>query len=170
MAKQKRWKCKDCWKQFSVKVGTIFEQSPIPLSKWMLAMWMLANCRNGSSSYEIARAIGITQKSAWFMLHRIRPAMQSRSLAKLGSGGGPVEADETFVGGNPQRMHKSRRVRIKAIAASTYGVTDRNAGKAIVMGMLDRDLRQVRAMVVPDVKRASLQEHILNHIEGAPKS
>lgn len=95
---QKRWKCKDCGKQFSVKLGTIFEDSPIGLDKWLLALWMIANCKNGVSSYEVHRAIGVTQKTAWFMLHRIRLAMKSGSIMKLGSEGGPVEADETFVG------------------------------------------------------------------------
>ena len=75
LATQKRWKCRDCRKQFSVKRGTIFHDSPLGLDKWMIAMWMLANCRNGVSSYEIARTIGITQKSAWHMMHRIREAM-----------------------------------------------------------------------------------------------
>ena len=98
LANQKRWKCRGCKKQFSVKVGTIFHDSPLGLDKWMVAMWMLANCRNGVSSCEIARTIGITQKSAWHMLHRIREAMTDKTSAKLGSNG-PVEIDETFVGG-----------------------------------------------------------------------
>src|SRR5438309_9098930 len=79
---QKRWKCKECGRQFSVKLGTIFEDSPIPLDKWLTALWLLANCKNGVSSYEIHRAIGVTQKSAWFMLHRLRLALQSNSLYK----------------------------------------------------------------------------------------
>lgn len=162
---QKRWKCKDCNRQFSVKLGTIFEDSPIGLSKWLLAMWMIANCKNGVSSYEIHRAIGVTQKSAWFMLHRIRVAMKNGTIEKLGSGGGPVEADETFVGPNPKKMHKSRRAKLEAIA-SNNDEKFRTAGKTIVMGMLDRNMRQVRAMVIPDVKRATLQEKILNHVEG----
>src|SRR5437868_3136997 len=98
LATQKRWKCKGCGRQFSVKLNSIFEDSPIPLDKWLCAMWMLANCKNGVSSYEVARAIGVTQKSAWFMLHRIRLAMKDRSADKIG-GGGACEADETFIGG-----------------------------------------------------------------------
>ena len=97
LANQKRWKCRDCRKQFSVKRGTIFHDSPLGLDKWMIAMWMLANCRNGVSSHELARTIGITQKSAWHMLHRIRKAMEDQSGEKLGGDGTIVEADETFV-------------------------------------------------------------------------
>lgn len=168
LATQRRWKCKNgkCAKQFSVKVGTIFEDSPIGLDKWLMAMWQIANCKNGISSYEIHRSIGVTQKSAWFMLHRIRLAMRNGSLAKLGNEGGPVEADETFVGPNPLRMHKSRRAKILAIAANNPEKNNRAPGKTIVMGMLDRNMRQVRAMVIPNVKRATLQEKILNNVEG----
>jgi transposase-like protein len=162
---QKRWKCKDCNRQFSVKLGTIFEDSALGLDKWLLAMWMIANCKNGVSSYEIHRAIGVTQKSAWFMLHRIRVAMKNGSIIKLGSEGGPVEADETFVGPNPRKMHKSRRAKLESIA-SNRDEKFRSAGKTIVMGMLDRNMRQVRAMVIPDVKRATLQEKILNNVEA----
>ena len=161
---QKRWKCKDCHKQFSVKVGTIFEDSPIGLDKWLLAMWMIANCKNGVSSYEIHRNIGVTQKTAWFMLHRLRLAMKNGTFEKLGVG--PVETDETFVGPNPLRMHKSRRAKILALAANDPNLNNRAPGKTIVMGMLDRKMRQVRAMVIPNVKRATLQEQILNHVEG----
>jgi transposase-like protein len=85
---QKRWKCKECYKQFTVKLGTIFEASPISLDKWLLALWMLVNCKNGVSSYEVARALGITQKSAWFVMHRLRFALQRGSLVKMGGGGG----------------------------------------------------------------------------------
>src|SRR5258708_31712967 len=88
---QRRWKCKECYKQFTVKLGTIFEDSPITLDKWLVALWMLVNCRNGISSYEVARTIGITQKSAWFVLHRLRLALKNGSIVKLGGEGGPVE-------------------------------------------------------------------------------
>src|SRR5438105_15945174 len=91
---QRRWKCKECWKQFSVKVGTIFEDSPISLDKWLIALWMLVNCKNGVSSYEVARDLGITQKSAWFVLHRLRLALQSGSVGQLGGDGKHVEVDE----------------------------------------------------------------------------
>src|SRR6267378_5523260 len=108
LATQKRWKCKKCSKQFSVKVGTIFEDSPIPLDKWLAALWMLVNCKNGISSYEIARDLGITQKSAWFVLQRLRLALKDRSFTKLGGNSGPVEVDETFVGGNLKNMHREQ--------------------------------------------------------------
>ena len=101
------WQCKTrhpkC--QFSIKVGTIFEDSPIALDKWLAAMWMLANCKNGVSSWEIHRAVGVTQKSAWFMLQRIRLALQGKSTVKLGGAGSEVEVDETFIGGKARNMH-----------------------------------------------------------------
>lgn len=164
LATQKRWKCKECWKQFSVKLNSIFESSLIPLNKWLVAMWMIGNCKNGVSSWEIHRAIGVTQKTAWFMLHRIRLGMKTGSIEKFGLQGGPVEADETFIGPNTRKMHKKRRAKLEAIATA-QGEKYRWAGKTIVMGMLDRELRQVRAMVVPDVKRTTLQTKILDNIE-----
>ena len=165
LATQKRWKCKECWKQFSVKLGTIFEDSPISLDKWLTALWMLVNCKNGISSYEISKTIGITQKSAWFVLHRLRYALSTGSIRKLGSGGGPVEADETFIGANPVNMHKSRRIRLNAIASTQpQRPACTGIGKTIVMGMLDREAREVRAAVIPNVKRVTLHEQILRHI------
>src|SRR3954469_8666256 len=110
---QKRWKCKECYKQFSVKLGTIFEESAIPLNKWLVALWMLVNCKNGISSYEVARDLGITQKSAWFVLQRLRLALQQGSVMKIGGSGAPVEVDETFVGGKARNMHKSKKIRVK---------------------------------------------------------
>src|SRR5277367_1525327 len=106
LATQRRWQCKSVHakRQFSAKVGTIFEDSPISLDKWLTAVWMIANCKNGVSSYEVARAIGVTQKSAWFMMHRIRLAMQSDSFVKLGGPGKEIEADETFIGGAARFM------------------------------------------------------------------
>src|SRR5437868_15542037 len=100
---QKRWKCRNCRIQFSVKRGSIFEDSPISLTKWLPALWMLVNCKNGISSYEIARDLGITQKSAWFMLHRLRLAVHNKSFEKIA---GHVEIDETFIGGKARNMHK----------------------------------------------------------------
>jgi len=102
------WKChtKHPKQKFSVKVGTIFEDSPIGLDKWLAAVWMIANCKNGVSSYEIMREIGVTQKTAWFMLHRIRLAMQAKSFAKFS---GQAEADETFIGGLARNMHESKK-------------------------------------------------------------
>lgn len=106
LATQKRWKCKECWKQFSVKVGTIFEDSPLGLTKWLPALWMLVNCKNAISSYELGSALGISQKSAWFMVHRLRLASLDVPGGKLGAGGA-VEVDETFIGGKARNMHKS---------------------------------------------------------------
>lgn len=103
---RKTWTCLECRKQFSVKVGTIFEDSPIPLNKWLCAMWMIGNCKNGVSSYEIARDLQVTQKTAWFMLHRLRYAMHHGTIDKMS---GTVEADETFIGGKARNMHAGRR-------------------------------------------------------------
>jgi hypothetical protein len=161
LEKQNKWQCKSAHpkRQFSAKVGTIFEDSPIPLEKWLVAVWMLTNCRNGVSSYEIARTIGVTQKSAWFMLHRIRLAMRNELMGTKvgGNEGGAVEADETFVGGKSINMHKERRVR--------YNKEGGRDSKTIVMGILDRDARQIRAKVVPNVKRETLQNEILNNVK-----
>src|SRR6266566_1233251 len=149
------WFCKGCKKQFTVKVGSIFEDSPIPLDKWLTAMWMLANCKNGVSSYEIARDLGITQKSAWFMLQRIRLALQgNKPTVKMG-GSGEVEVDETFIGGKARNMHKSRRMR--RLAATGVG------GKAPVLGMLERD-GKVITMVVPNIGKKAIQQEIRNHV------
>src|SRR5271166_6717540 len=115
--------------KFSLKVGTILEDSPIGLDKWLCAMWLMVSCKNGVSSYEIHRAIGVTQKSAWFMAHRIREALRTNSFVRIASEG-PIEVDETFVGGNIKNMHKDRKVRYQ----QKRGVF----GKAIVMGMLER--------------------------------
>ena len=156
LANQKRWKCRSCKKQFSVKVGTIFHDSPLGLDKWMVAMWMLANCRNGVSSCEIARTLGITQKSAWHMLHRIRKVMTDASSGKLG-GNGPVEIDETFVGGKVKNMHKSRRVKNLPYQGGS--------GKAIVLGMLERG-GKVRAGVIEDRHRNTMQPPIHANIEA----
>jgi len=161
---RKIWFCYDCKKQFTVKVGSIFEDSPLGLDKWMTAVWLIANCKNGISSYELGKALGIRQNSAWFMLHRIREAMKGGKMFKLGGGedNGPVEVDEAFIGPNPQKMHRARRLKVKA---GQNGMV----GKTIVMGMLDRDSRQVRAQVVPNVRRETLQNAILNEIEGGAK-
>lgn len=153
--------------KFSLKVGTVFEDSPIPLDKWLPAVWCVVNCKNGISSYELGRDLGVTQKSAWFMLHRIRVALREpNSPFKLGGPeSGDVEIDETFVGGKVKNMHKARRVKFAAQGGHTGGAT----GKTIVVGMLDRDLRQVRASVIPDVKRETLQAEILSNVKyGSP--
>jgi transposase-like protein len=154
------WFCYGCKKQFTVKVKTIFEDSPISLDKWMTAVWMLSNCKNGISSHELARSLGITQKSAWFMLQRIREALKESPFGrgKIGGGeGSTLESDETFIGGRVQNMHKDKRE-----AAEGKGPYQ---NKTIVMGILDRDLRKVRAMIVPNVKRETLQNEILNNVK-----
>jgi transposase-like protein len=155
------WFCYPCKKQFTVKVKTIFEDSPLGLDKWMTAVWMLTNCKNGISSYELASNLGITQKSAWFMLQRIREVLKGRKFGRGKIGGGPgseVEADETFVGGRMKNMHKDRRVMINQLG-------EKFKGKAVVQGMLDRELRQVRATVVPNIKRETLQNEILSNVK-----
>jgi transposase-like protein len=155
---QKRWKCKDCNKQFSVKLGSIFEDSPIGLDKWLCALWMIANCKNGVSSYEIHRAIGVTQKSAWFMLHRIRLAMQSGSLMKLGGSGTPVQVDETFIGGKARNMHKSRRVKMDKMS---FG------NKTLVAGFLDGGT--VKTQVIANRSKTTLHAAVKEHVEAGAK-
>src|SRR6266852_7432617 len=143
LAKARLYRCYgDHPKQkFSLKVGTVFEDSPIPLDKWLPAVWLVVNCKNGISSYELHRALGVTQKSAWFMLHRIRLAVQAKSFVKIGGPGSEVEVDETFIGGKARNMHKNRRIKTK--------VREGNWGKTIVMGMLERG-GHVKAKVVPN--------------------
>jgi transposase-like protein len=161
---QKRWKCRSCRKQFSVKVGTIFEESPIPLQKWLPALWMLVSCKNGISSYEIHRALGVSQKTAWFMLHRLRVVLKSQNLGfKIGGEGSEVEVDETFIGGKMKNMHKEKQARVRAL--NVYGTAAGTIGKTVVMGMLDRSARQIRAQVVPDVSRITLQNAVLQNVE-----
>jgi transposase-like protein len=161
LAAQKRWKCRTCKKQFSVKFGTIFEDSPISLTKWFPAMWLICGAKNGISSYELGRAIGVTQKSAWFMNHRIRLAMKQGTFEKLGGGGETVEADETFVGGELKNMHEWRRKK--------HGSGKGGRGKAIVFGMLQRGDKEtkskVRAVVVPDRLKQTLQPIIKASVE-----
>jgi transposase-like protein len=153
------WECKTQHpkRQFSAKVGTIFEDSALPLDKWLIAIWMIANCKNGVSSYEIGRALGVTQKSAWFMLHRIRLAMQNRSIMKLGGPGSEVEVDETFIGGKARNMH--RDVHQRRISAT--GTKD----KTTVFGILERG-GEVRAMVVPTRRRHIVEGEIRRHVKA----
>ena len=165
---QRRWKCKGCHKQFSVKLGTIFEDSPIGLDKWLVALWMLVNCRNGISSYEVGRSLGITQKSAWFVMHRLRLALREGIVAKFGGPNGEVEADETFVGGKMKNMHEHRRAAIRKLRDETFD-NGQLINKAAVMGILDRQQRKVRAAVVPNVNREVLQREILSQIEHGSK-
>jgi hypothetical protein len=173
VAARRVWQCKTRHPkaQFSIKVGTIFEESPIGLDKWLLAMWMVANCRNGVSSWEMHRTLGVTQKSAWFMLHRIRLALGNTPNAKMGTAGGPTEVDETFVGADPRKMHADRRLEMirKRNEIPNWKATEKYTSKVPVMGMLDRESRQIRAKVVPNVRRETLQEEILNHIQDGSK-
>ena len=166
------WECYGCKKQFSLKVGTIFEDSAISLDKWMMAIWMLTNCKNGVSSYEIARSIGVTQKSAWFMLHRVRKAMETNAYeGPLGGGNAQVEVDESFVGGDPKNCHKSKREKhrkeVRPMRVREY--QNRFTHKTSVIGMLDRESRQIRAKVVPNVKRDTLQKEILSTVQPGSK-
>jgi transposase-like protein len=169
LAKQRKWQCKSAHhhRQFSAKVGTIFEDSPIPLEKWLVAVWMLCNCKNGVSSYEISRAIGVTQKSAWFMMHRIRVGMKLNPIGKLGGGpegSGEVEIDESFIGGKLKNMHAEKRARLR-----TAEVGRGSSAKTAVVGLLDRDAREIRATVVPNVQRETLQAHILKNVKYGSK-
>lgn len=149
---RRKFQCKDCRVQFSAKVGTIFEDSPLPLDKWFVATWMIANCKNGVSTYELARAIGVTQKTAWFMLHRIRLAMESDTFRM----DGPAEADTTYMGGKAENMHAKRRA--KAIPGRG------TAGKAPVHGILKRTdangPSQVQAEVIGGESSVALLEQI----------
>jgi transposase-like protein len=156
---QRRWQCRECGKQYSVKLNTIFEDSPLKLDKWLTAMWLLANCKNGISSYEIGRDLGITQKSAWFMLQRIRLAMKNKSLLKLGSQGGAVEMDETFIGGKLKNMHKAKKPK----GTGFSGIAGGAMAKTIVVGMMERKGR-VKAEVVMERSHPTLRAVANKHI------
>lgn len=151
------WFCKECKKQFTMKVGTIFEDSPLGMDKWMTAMWLLVNCKNGISSCEIASDLGISQKSAWFMAHRLRLAMQNGSFVKIGGSGTEVEVDETFIGGKARNMHLEKRKR----RITGTGAKD----KVAVMGILERGGR-VRVSVVENRKKKVLQAEVKKHVEA----
>jgi len=156
-AQRRTWKCGShhAKREFSIKIGTVMEDSAIPLDKWMVATWLVTNCKNGISSYEIARDVKVTQKSAWFMLHRIRLAMQDDFFGSKLSG--DVEVDETFIGGKARNMHLSERKR----RITGTGVKD----KTVVFGLLERG-QQVRAMVVPNRKRETVQPLIRKHVQA----
>ena len=153
--KRKTWKCAKHHpkREFSVKVGTLFEESPIGLDKWMAATWMMSNCKNGISSYEIARDLKVSQKTAWFMSHRIRMSLRDEFFgSKLN---GEVEVDETFIGGKARNMHVSERKR----RITGTGTKDKTA----VMGILERG-GKVRASVVPSRRKTVLQEEVRKHV------
>jgi transposase-like protein len=148
------WKCKACKKQYSVKLGTIFEDSPLGLDKWLPAVWLVANSKNGISSHELGRSLGITQKSAWFVLHRIRLAMQTESFLRLS---GEVEVDETYIGGKARNMHPTARER-KGVKGGGM------SGKTAVFGMIERG-GKVKAEVVPGAKRKTLRPRVIEAVE-----
>jgi transposase-like protein len=153
------WKCKACKRQYSVKVGSIFEDSALGLDKWLPAIWLIANSKNGISSHELARSLGVTQKSAWFMLHRIRLAMQTGSFNKLD---GEVEVDETFIGGKARNMHKD--VRASKITGRGRGA----GGKTIVVGVKQRD-GETRARIVGNTKRGTLQATVKENVASGTR-
>jgi transposase-like protein/IS1 family transposase len=154
IATRKIWRCKECKRDFSTKVGTIFEDSALGLDKWLPAVWLIASAKNGISSYEIKRALGLgSQRTAWFMLHRIRLAMQSKTFEKLS---GSVEVDETYVGGKKRSSHP-----LAGRGRKSKGPRD---GKTVVMGIIERR-GKVRAFVVPDVTRATLHGRINQYVE-----
>jgi transposase-like protein len=156
LSSRRIWKCMNrvCHKQFSVKVGTIMEDSPITLDKWLAAVWLITNAKNGISSYEVMRALGITQKSAWFLMHRIRLAMQTGTFEKLS---GQVEVDETYIGGLARNMHRSEHSRK---VTGTGG-----KGKVAVMGLLERD-GKVRAKVIADATQLTLHAEVRSNVEA----
>jgi transposase-like protein len=159
LSNQKRWKCKNknCRKQFSVKTGTIMEDSPLKLEKWLAAIWMIVNCKNGISSYEIHRELGVTQKTGWFLLQRIRLAMQHGSLEKFSD---EVEVDETYVGQKARNMHASKKAeKIQGTGTS---------GKTIVMGALQRGPKgesKVKAKVIKATDRQTLKNEVEAKVE-----
>ena len=153
---QLRWQCSNRHpkRQFSIKVGTIFEDSPIPLNKWLAATWLIANCKNGVSSYEISRDLGLTQKTTWFMLHRVREAMQDKTATKLA---GEVEVDESFIGGKARNMHRDRRERV---ITGTGG-----KDKAIALGMVERG-GNVRTFAVPTRRKHELHAKVRENVQA----
>lgn len=162
LSTRRLWKCKACKKQFSVKVGSIMEDSPIGLDRWLAAIWLIANAKNGISSCELARSLGMTQKSAWFVLHRIRKAMQNGSLEMLS---GHVEVDETYIGGKARNMHRSVLAKRVEKFATPHTGRNQNIGKMAVMGLLERH-GEVRTMVVEGTKRRHLHGQVVKHVEA----
>jgi transposase-like protein len=148
------WKCKSCQRQFSVKLGTIFEDSPLGLDKWLPAVWLIANSKNGISSHELGRALGVTQKSTWFMLHRIRLAMQAGSFEKFG---GEVEVDATYIGGKARNMSPADRKR--------RGIRSGTSGKVVVAGAMKRD-GTVRVTVLPDTTSKNVTKYVRDNVDA----
>jgi hypothetical protein len=161
LEKYNRWHCRAKHEapQFTLRTGTVTEDSPIGLDKWMIAMWQVVNCKNGISCYEIHRAIGVTHKTAWFLDHRIRLALQNGSLEKFT---GPVEADETYVGGKAEFMHMDKRARKLAEGKLGHG----GYGKAIVSGLMDRKTKKARVKVVKTPKTGELRGEIRENVKA----
>jgi transposase-like protein len=155
IANRNVWKCRECKRQFTAKVNTVFEDSPIGFDKWLPALWLLASNRNGISSCELSRGITVSQKAAWFMLHRLRLMMRSGTWDRLS---GEVEADETYVGG------KTRRGVPKAVRIGKAGKKAKMDAKTVVLGMVERGGR-VRAMVVASNRRTTLAPRVLANVE-----
>ncbi len=157
-AERRIWQCSSHHpkRQFSIKVGTVMEDSAIPLDKWLVAAWLITNCKNGISSYEIARDVKVTQKSAWFMLHRIRLAMQDETLGSKLSG--EVEADETFIGGKARNMHKN--VKARRITGQGRNTDD----KIMVMGILERG-GKIRTKILTNRKQEALHGEVRANVE-----
>ena len=154
---RKTWKCLGCRKQFSVRVGTIFEGSPLPFSTWLPAVWLIANSKNGISSHELGRAMGITQKTAWFMLHRIRKGMADGTVGLMA---GVVEVDETYVGGAAKFMHKDRH---------QYMVTGRGGvDKIAIQGLRERG-GKMRATVLGGTSAADVEHNIYKYVSLGTK-
>lgn len=151
------WECREDHKskRFSIKTGTVMEESLLPLRTWLVAMWLEANAKNSVSSYEVQRSLGITQKTAWFLQQRIRLAMQSGFFKQLTGG---VEVDETYIGGAARNMHISKRKRL------VKGTGPCGSGKAVVMGLLDRHSREVRTVVVERNNGATLKPVVRKHV------
>jgi transposase-like protein len=167
---RKGWECKTRHpkRKFTLKTGTIFEDSPLGLEKWLPVLWMIANCKNGVSSWEVHRAIGVTQKTAWFMLQRIRLAMQDEH--KGGKLGGEVEVDETFIGGKARNMHAAKRRAVMATPPTNSGRERQNwmANKVPVLGILERckfGASRVKTMTVENVRKEKLQAEVREHVE-----
>lgn len=160
LSTRKMWTCLECKtrRQFTLRVGTIFEDSPLGLDKWICAMWLLSNAKNGISSYELGRSIGVTQRTGWFMLHRIREALRNGSIEKMK---GIVEADETFVGPNADFMHQD----VKKKKGIGRGFT----AKTAVMGLLEhgngKGKSKVRAKVIKNTRKKTLKENIDAHVD-----
>lgn len=161
LSTRKVWKCMDCKKQFSAKVGTIFEDSPLGYDKWFPAFWMIVNAKNGISSCELARAVGVTQKSAWHMLHRIRLAIQDGSIVKMS---GHVEADETFIGARARTMNAKQKAKREVVHGKGTGPVAMTA----VQGLLERSTRdavsRVKLKVLKTTKKAEVQGNVREYV------